>query len=386
MDIRPIVYVDKSHALGGAEWNLCILSRLLDKSRFQPIVVADFPHLHHEAYMQNGAEVLWRSDGIKWWMGSDRWRRPLRGTDAIKRVVFARRLQNILRKRHAEILHVNLLLQDSWVDLQAAKRIGLKTVGNVHSLLSQRQIKCRCLDLCDVVICGSDCVMREIRPLTDASKVVRMYSPIFVADPVSSEEKCSARHALGVPLDAPVVSSVAMLDPRKGHDVAIQSIAKLSNEFPDLLLLIVGSSYDQRNNFELERLRKIAVDAGVENRVIFKGYISNLRTVYAASDIVFALSKDGEAFGRVTAEAGAHGRIVVSTAVGATPELVVDGSTGFLVPPNSVDAVCDVCHIILRDKKVAQLMGAAAVAHVAKNFDPMIITQQLESIYASLSG
>ena len=382
--MTTVVFVDKSRVLAGAEMNLCLLTEHLDKAKFRAVIATDYPLPHHEVYRRYGVEVLHRTTEVKWWMGTDRWRCPPRGTDAIKRMIFARQLQHIMEDCDAQILHINLLSRNSWVDLSAARRMGVRTVGQVQSLLSQRHLDKRCLELCDEVICISDCVAHEIAGLTETSKIIRIYCPISVAKTIGLEECYSAKRELGLNPHAPVISSVAMLDPRKGHEVAILAFAKLSTEFPDATLLIAGGAYAESGNRESERLRRIATDFGVNSRVVFGGYVSDMRKVYAASDIVLALSNDGEAFGRVTVEAAAHGRVAIATALGATPELICDGVTGFLVPPNDPDAVVERCRRVLIDNDLARRIGVSGREHVARNFDPDTIARQVEKLYEHL--
>jgi glycosyltransferase involved in cell wall biosynthesis len=382
--VATVVFVDKSRVLAGAERSLCVLSGHLDKTKFRAVIAADYPLPHHEEYRMSGAEVWARTTGLKWWMGTDRWRRPPRGTDAIKRIILARQLYRIMTACDARILHVNLLSRDSWVDLAAARLTRVRTVGHIRSLLSQKQLSRRCLEMCDVVICISDYVEREIGILVDASKISRIYDPVSVAGTIGLEEKNASKRWLGLNSSATVISSVAMLAPRKGHEVAILAFAKLSAEFPDATLLIAGGVYSESGNAELERLQRIARDSGVSSRVVFSGYVFDMRKVYAASDIVLALSNDGEAFGRVPVEAAAHGRVAIATALGATPELICDGVTGFCVPPNDPDAVVERCRRVLIDDDLARRIGVSGMDYVARNFDPDTIARQVEGLYEHL--
>ena len=379
-----VAYVDKSRALAGAERSLCELTKHLDKTRFHAVVVADYPLPHHSVYQRFGAEVRCRTTELKWWMGTDRWHRPLRGTDAIKRAILARQLRHVMAACDSRILHVNLLSQDSWVDLAAARRAGVRTVGHVRSLSRQRHIGNLSLELCDNVICISEFVAREISELVGESKIKKIYDPVAVAETIGLDERYSARHELDLKEDATVISSVAMLDPRKGHDVAIMAFARLARKYPYAVLLIVGGTYNDRENAEQARLQKIALDAGVGSRVVFSGYVAEMRKVYAASDIVLALSKDGEAFGRIPLEAAAHGRVAIATTVGATPELVRDGITGYCVPPNDPDAVAVFCELVLKDVDLARRIGSTGREHVAHQFHPDTIARQVENVYEQL--
>jgi len=379
-----IVFVDKSRAFAGAERSLSVVVENLDKARFRPIIVVDYPLLHHKEYQKAYAELKCRASNLKWWMSTDRWKRPPRGTDAFKRIIFAYKLRRIMADSGAKILHVNLLSKDSWVDLSTAKIMGLRTVGHVRSLLSQRHLSSHCLKYCDAVICISDYVANEISKRTNISKIVKIYNPIPLIKYDRPEEKETAKKALNINSDKDVISSVAMLDPRKGHDVAIKAFAKIAQYCPQSILLIVGGSYSNRPSTEFDRLKHLAQDHAVSERVKFTDFVDDMRNIYLASDIVLALSKDGEAFGRVAVESGAYGCVTVATAVGATPELVRDGQTGFLVPPNDPAAVAEVCMRVLNDAALAKNIGIAAKTHVEKYFNPAIITRQVEAVYDRL--
>lgn len=379
-----VVFVDKSRAFAGAEKCLYVLCKQFDKRRFQPIITADFPVSHHYIYETSGAIIKYRADKLTWWMGTDRWQRPPRGTDAFKRIIFAHKLKRIMVDSGANILHVNLLSRDSWVDLLTAKIMGVRTVGHVRSLLSQRHLNRRCLKYCDAVICISEYVTNEISKLTDPSKIIKIYDPVPNVADLQPSEKDTAKAALSLNADTKVISSVAMLDPRKGHDVAITAFAKIAQYYQQSILLIVGGSYLNRPSKELDRLKNLACEFGVSARVKFTGFVADMRKVYVASDIVLALSKDGEAFGLVPLEASTHGCAAVVTAVGATPELIIDGQTGFLVSPNNPDAVAGVCMRVLNDAALAKNIGMAAKTHVENKFNPEIITRQVEAVYDRL--
>jgi glycosyltransferase involved in cell wall biosynthesis len=316
-------------------------------------------------------------------MGTDRWRRPPRGADFLKRLIAARRLRTVIRASGAQLLHVNLLSRDSWQDLALARRMGLRTIGHVQSLASQRPLRRRTLEACDAVLCISECVRKEVEAVTDRPRRMRVYPAVSRPDPITLQEKCAAKKSLGLPPNARVLSSVAMLDPRKGHDVAIAAFTALMQEFPELFLVIAGGCYDQDQE-ELDRLQHLAGASRAPERILFTGYQSDMRPIYAAADIVLALSRDGEAFGRVPIEAAAHGRVAIGTALGATPELILDGRTGFVVPPGAPEAVADLCRRILIDEPLAERIGHAGSEHVAQHFSPDRIAQEIEGVYHDL--
>src|SRR5436190_18603425 len=95
--MTTILYIDKSSLFAGAEASLLALVQSLDRARYRPVVLADYPQPHHDRFKDAGVDVVCRTDALKWWMGSDRWRRPIRGTDVLKRLIYAQALARIIR-------------------------------------------------------------------------------------------------------------------------------------------------------------------------------------------------------------------------------------------------------------------------------------------------
>ena len=121
----------------------------------------------------------------------------------------------------------------------------------------------------------------------------------------------------------------------KGHDVALDAVKILTNNYPDLnfVLVFVGSE-ENRSNFT-KKLKKKIIKLKITNRVIFCGNISDMPAVYSVADIVLSTSIEPEAFGRVSAEGCAMSKPVISTNHGGSREIIENNVTGWLVEPNN---------------------------------------------------
>jgi glycosyltransferase involved in cell wall biosynthesis len=80
-------------------------------------------------------------------------------------------------------------------------------------------------------------------------------------------------------------------------------------------------------------------------------------------------------------EAMAHGVCVVASDVGGIPELVTDGRSGLLVPPDDVDALADVMRRVLTDRDLRERLGAAARQRVLADYDVDVVWRRLDAIY-----
>lgn len=125
--------------------------------------------------------------------------------------------------------------------------------------------------------------------------------------------------------------------PRKGVDNVVRSLGRLKNTDVQYRLIVVGGETDDPNPMawpEIARLQKIAREEGVEDRVTFAGRKNRemLKYYYCAAD-VFISTPWYEPFGITPLEAMACGTPVIGSDVGGIKYSVVDGKTGFLVPP-----------------------------------------------------
>lgn len=366
----------------GAEYSLSQLLKSLDRKKYQPVICFDYPMPHQKRYKEADVDLCWRSDGLKCWMGSDRWDNPVRGTDLLKRMILGYQLMKMGRHYEAKIAHINLLWPNSYLDLLFAKFAGMARIGHLRSLGPWFRLPVRVIRLCDAIICVSDTVKKNLNSWASHPSVFRIYNPIDVSRYECQLNKDEAKKALGLPVQARIVSSVALLSPHKGHDIAIRAFASFAAEFPDVMLLIAGGPPSDASKAELLRLRKIANELNVDKRVIFtERQVPNVELVYKASEFVYALTVYGEAFGRVAVETGAAGRVIIATSLGATPEVVIHEKTGLLVPANEVEPVVEWSKRILKDSNNFQSLGIAAHEYVSSQFSPEIHAEKVQTVY-----
>lgn len=155
----------------------------------------------------------------------------------------------------------------------------------------------------------------------------------------------------------PIVLTVARLDAQKGHEFLLNAIA----DIPDANFLLAG------NGVEQGRLEAMARDLGISERVSFLGFRTDIPALLASCSL-FVLPSLYEGFSLSVLEAMASGKPVVATAVGGTPEAVVDGVTGYLVPPGNADSLARAIRELLSDPALAHKMGLAGRERVQASF------------------
>jgi len=174
-----------------------------------------------------------------------------------------------------------------------------------------------------------------------------------------------ARLGLG---NRPIILTLARLVPRKGHDLVIRALAEVRRRIPDATYLVAGTG----GSHHVDSLRALAETCGVTEAVRFLGAVESddLPALYSASNVYVMTSRslagdsNFEGFGITYLEANACGIPVIGADSGGVADAVVDGETGFLIPPDDVPALADRLHRLLADPDLARRMGAAGRARV----------------------
>jgi glycosyltransferase involved in cell wall biosynthesis len=202
-------------------------------------------------------------------------------------------------------------------------------------------------------------------------------------------DKARARGALGIGAGGPVLLQLGRMVPRKGVDNVIRGLARLRRDrgIAARLLLVGGESEvpDPATTPEIGRLQGIADAEGVADLVTFVGSRGRdvLRYYYAAAD-VFITTPWYEPFGITPLEAMACGTPVVGAEVGGIKATVVDGRTGFLVPPNDPAALADRLAMLLADPDLRRDFGRCAVRRANRHYTWGRVAEAVDEMYAEV--
>jgi hypothetical protein len=196
------------------------------------------------------------------------------------------------------------------------------------------------------------------------------------------------RQQLGLPRDEFIILQLGRIVPRKGVDNVIRAAAVLRHEHGIRFRLLIvggdGEAPDPVATPELGRLMALAESLRIEDAVQFTGKRGRdqLRYYYNAAD-VFVTTPWYEPFGITPLEAMACGTPVVGTAVGGIKTTVVDGETGFLVPPNDAHALAARLALLQQQPQLAQRLGWAGMRRAYHQFTWRHVAAQIAEVYES---
>jgi glycosyltransferase involved in cell wall biosynthesis len=175
-----------------------------------------------------------------------------------------------------------------------------------------------------------------------------------------------------VPRDARVLLAVSRLAQQKGVDVAIRALTQLP---ADTVLVVLGEGPER------DALERLARDLGVELRIFLPGRVPDV-AAWLRRARVFVHPARWEGFGLAVLEAMLAGLPVVASNVSSLPELVADGETGLLVPPDDATALARGIAVALERPE----LGAAGVARARQEFSVARMADRTAALYADLAS
>ncbi len=299
------------------------------------------------------------------------------------------RLWGLVSSVKPDVLHTHLLKADTYGAVvgrfgdagvtiaskhndEAVLRRGW--VARLHGLLSRWD---------DRIIVCSDHVGRYMVETgrVPPDRVRRVYYGISLDRPLALAESQvrEIRREFELPGQGPLLLCVARLDPQKGHPYLFAAMQEVCGQFPDARLVVVGGA-QQGSEAYVAELRRQAGQPEVAGKIVFAGERKDVPRLMAACD-VFVLASLWEGFGLVFVEAMAAARPVVATRVSAVPEVVADGETGLLVPPEDVPALAGAIIRLCGDAAERRRMGRNGYQRVRERFTAGRMVDETLAVY-----
>jgi glycosyltransferase involved in cell wall biosynthesis len=291
-----------------------------------------------------------------------------------------------LRQLRAELLLTSGYKPDI-IGWRAARAVGIPVVGIVHGWTGvtwkvwiYEWLDALALRFMDGVVCVSQATaLRAQRRGIPASKIHVIRNAL---DPSPYDVPCTTARAnvgrLFNPLPRFLVGTVGRLSPEKGMEVFVRAAILLAPRRADVGFVLMGEGPTR------PLLERLIHDAGLGNRILLAGFCRDLPALLPGLD-VFVSPSHTEGLPVALLEAMAARLPVVATAVGGTPEVVVDGQTGYLVPPNRPELLAERIETLLQDAELRQRMGAGGRNRVCEQFTFSAMASRYEELLAQLS-
>ena len=195
----------------------------------------------------------------------------------------------------------------------------------------------------------------------------------FLAD--APAVRARKRQELGIPDEAPVVGSIAVLSEQKGTTYLLQAARGIVDRLPNARIVVVGDGPLK------ESLAREAAALGLNEHVIFTGWRADVGELLMAFD-VWVMASLWEAMPLALLEAMAGARPIVATDVGDNRRVVQDGRVARVVPPRTVEPLRDAVLGLLLDREAAAALGRLARARFEERFTISRMVERYEALYS----
>jgi glycosyltransferase involved in cell wall biosynthesis len=367
--MRTIVHLIDSWGPGGAETVFVDLVTGLDPSRYRswPIVVA------------NG----WLHDTLT----RARLEPRIIATHRAFDLSYVAKLARVVRSTRADMIHSHTVTSNVYASL-AGLWTRVPVLSTLHGLIDlapddrRRRIKFGIIKAGSPrVACVSEYLRKQLLATTSipADRTVVVHNGID-ASRFRPQAGRPLRNELGLGDDDFLIGAVGNTRPEKGYDVLLESAALLQSRLPRGRVAIVG----EQQQPHAEALLRRRAELGLEDRVAFIGYRTDMPEILASLDC-FVVTSRAEGFSLATIQAMACGVPVVASRCGGPEEIVTDGVDGILVPVGDAAATADAVERLAASVELRRRLADAGRMRALASFSTAAMVTRYQDLYDTLT-
>jgi glycosyltransferase involved in cell wall biosynthesis len=367
-----VLYFEPSSGLGGSGNALFNLVTNIDKKKVEPMIVT----IEDGPQFEKIRSLGFRIERIKTSLSGDSEKADDGYIAFIAHFIFSIvptsfKLASIIRKNNIDMVHINTNI-----------------ISGIPAILAAKITKRSCI-----------CHIRQTRPLIKREKffaglvncfiVLTEYVKTMLAKDVMASKISVIRDGVDperyqiTNRDSRTVGVVSRLVEGKGLEDFIKAGSIITKQESNIRFVIVGSDPSSDKAIE-KRLRNLVSNLGLDARIAFKGWSNDITNTLLTINILVQPYTSPEGLPNIIIEAMAAGVPTISTKITGPDEVVVDGTTGFLVPPNDSQALADAIIKLIDNPELAKQMGEAGRRRAEELFDIRKNVKQIEAVYEEL--
>ncbi len=368
--MKNLLFASSYTNLGGGETALLTLAQHLDPARFLP---------HLLVPREGQLSARWQEQGwpvhVTPWRGATVYFIP--GLWA--RLPASRRMERILREHRIDAAHSDYHTLPML--LPAAERAGIPALWTCMGWwFRPRPWQRSFFQRSAATFAHSEAIRRGFLgdpPFMPPEQIEVLYPGVDTTRFHPGLDGLRFRFEHNLTPDTPVVALIARFQDVKGHDVFQDMAKQVALQIPQARFFVAGENTQSQadDTYKQRILQQARTDPLLRKRLVYLGFRPDVEQLIGAADVVVC-SSHFEGYGMVNIEAMACGKPVVSTRYGGPSETVVDGETGYLVPPGDPAALASRVITLLHDPHLRQQMGKAGRARVEAQFSGMANGQQ----------
>ena len=294
--------------------------------------------------------------------------------------ISARKIIKLGKQIKPDIIYCNHMLANpigAWVGWKLnvpvvfhARNIHVAPFGRFfYDFLAKRKIVKK-------IICNSS-ASAELFLKSVPEKVIIIYNFLDLADYDRLKVDGKLRKQFKMPESAFVYGYSGRILPKKGLPVLLDAFREVVTNHPNAYLVILGDNDGGVHIDWKTKFKEQVKEWGIHDRVIFTGFQKDVRPYLVDFDVLVLPSIEPESFGRVLIEAMALKVPAVATSLGGTVEVIDNGKTGFIVPPNDRKALAEKLEMFQRQPKLKDNFSKASYTRVREKFSAETLSKKI---------
>jgi len=397
----PILYIDNTFTFGGAINSLEYLLKALDKNKFLPVLITGQSEKFLSTHFQ---DFIYHKVNFKLpWIHNKTYKK-ITSLPAFKNITVLKIINKIrffywllfitfpeslkyykTGKRHnVKIVHLNNILGSQFAAILAAKLLRVPCVAHLRDFEEIHPITKLYARMIDHHIAISSAIKNNLFDLqVPENKISIIYDAIDLDKFKTDTSFDYLLNEFKIKADKKLFGIFGRIIEWKGIKEFVLAANMVIKKFPQAKAFIVGDISDGSEKY-FKQVMKLIKDLNLVNNIILTGYRNDVPALMNLMDIVVHASIRPEPFGMVLIEAMAMKKPVVATKAGGPLDIVIDGTTGLLVPISDSKKMAEAIIKILKDPQLAKSMGLNGQIRAEEVFSKERYAHQVERIYGSL--
>jgi glycosyltransferase involved in cell wall biosynthesis len=381
---RKILYIDTHNTFGGGQTMLLRLIEGLDKNRFFPIVVCskDNQKLIQEL---KGCSIEFISLKTKNLVSENKILKAIFQFPNFLKMNFE--ITRTIKEKNPDLVHVNLFYSALFSILPAKiyRKPFIWVIQTLNDLLKYKTLTKFLINFSNkTILTCKDFIRLAKENHFNTSKLQVIYTGLNMSEFQLKESSGDEIEINNQKIKKPIVAMIGRFDRyQKGHQYFIEAARIINEKMSEVNFLIVGGTANEEEEKFKKELEEKVKEIGLFEKIIFTGFYPDL--IYLLSNVeIVVIPSLYEAPSAVAMEASAMRRPVVASNVGGIPEVIIEGETGFLVPPKDPQAIAEKVIFLLRNPQIAKEMGEKGYQRVKTCFTLEKMVREHEKIYYEL--
>lgn len=302
-------------------------------------------------------------------------------------VIQAFRLIKFIRENHIDIVQTFHFKSDTYGVL-VSKLAGIRKIissrRDLGDLKESRHLMLNRLlnPFIDhfIMVCNSVAEAVKRSEGVPAEKMTTIYNGVnldrFGLD--REREAAVLRKELGISRDAFVIGSIAYFRPEKAYHIFFEAVEKVRHSIKEWAVVILGDGPLE------DDFKALCARSGIDGHVKFMGSVEEVSQYISLMDVICLVPNMNEGFSNAILEGMAMAKPIIATDVGGNAEAVIDGETGFIIPPDDTGRLAEAILKLYNDGDLRKEMGKRGRESMEKKFVLQDMITKMEQLYMKI--